>query len=447
MNPAVSESPKESVSNPWDFPVEPDEPETPATVAKREADALRERRRWQEEERRAFEKREAFRLAKEAKAEALRQKAANRELVEEQTVALQLRSAQLDVMLKERSLASVVTTPTPETNAEVMAKLKERIFDFDNPPLPPVPILRLGDQTICTPGNVTNIQAPAKAGKSAIIGAIMAAIFNGRRQGSDTLGFSAENVMEHALVHLDTEQSRFDHDALVRRALGRVRLDRPPGWFDSRSVADLSIHERLAALDLLIEKAVTDHGGIFAVIVDGVADLCHDPNDSTEAFALVGHLHTLAIQHECAIITVLHENPGSESGKTRGHLGSQLERKAETNLRLAKASDGITTVFTERARHAHIPRNAGSCFAWSDAAGMHISCGNAKELKEQASQDKAGEEAARAFWGHDRLSFTELKGAIMESLALGDRSAKLRIQKWNSNGIITKNPDGKYTFA
>jgi hypothetical protein len=34
------------------------------------------------------------------------------------------------------------------------------------------------------------------------------------------------------------------------------------------------------------------------------------------------------------IVGVIHFNPGGE--KTRGHLGSQLERKAETNLRLDK---------------------------------------------------------------------------------------------------------------
>ena len=54
-------------------------------------------------------------------------------------------------------------------------------------------VLMLGDKVISTPGNLTNIQAPAKAGKSAVIGAIIAAVFNGNRLGADTLGFSADN--------------------------------------------------------------------------------------------------------------------------------------------------------------------------------------------------------------------------------------------------------------
>ena len=38
--------------------------------------------------------------------------------------------------------------------------------------------------------------------------------------------------------------------------------------------------------------------------------------------------HQLAIEYDCVFMTVLHENPNSDFGKTRGHLGSQLSRKA-----------------------------------------------------------------------------------------------------------------------
>jgi hypothetical protein len=322
--------------------------------------------------------------------------------------------------------------------------LAERIFDADQPPLPPVPVLCLGKHTICTPGNISNVQAPAKAGKSAVIGAIIAAILNGATQGADTLGFTAENGKGHAVIHFDTEQSRYDHHALVARSLRRGNISKPPEWFQSYAVADLSIAERNQALAHLVEKSVEAHKGVFALIVDGVADLCHDPNDSAEAFDLVGRLHAMAIKHDCAIITVLHENPGSESGKTRGHLGSQLERKAETNLRLAKSSDGVTTIFAERARHAHIPREEGSCFTWSDSARMHVSCGQARELKQQAKRDRANDDAARVFLGKDSLSFTELKAAIMEVLCIADRTAKLRIRNWHESGILTKDESGHY---
>ena len=83
-----------------------------------------------------------------------------------------------------------------------------------------------------------------------------------------------------------------------------------------------------------------------SVFIDGVADLCKSPNDDIEAFALVEHLAHLAIAYACPLILVLHENPsGLETGKTRGHLGSQLERKAESNLRIARDGKSGASIF------------------------------------------------------------------------------------------------------
>jgi hypothetical protein len=59
-------------------------------------------------------------------------------------------------------------------------------------PEPPEPILKLGDHVICTPGNITNIQGPPKAAKSAVVGAIIAATLNDLCKPGDTLGFTAE---------------------------------------------------------------------------------------------------------------------------------------------------------------------------------------------------------------------------------------------------------------
>jgi hypothetical protein len=80
----------------------------------------------------------------------------------------------------------------------------------------------------------------------------------------------------------------------------------------------------------------------------------------------------LAIRYQCGMFTVLHENPGSEIGKTRGHLGSQLERKQFAGLRLAKDKDEITTVWTDRSRKASIPKSQGIRFAYDKEAGLHL---------------------------------------------------------------------------
>jgi hypothetical protein len=88
-------------------------------------------------------------------------------------------------------------------------------------------------------------------------------------------------------------------------------------------------------------------------------------NDPDEAFAFIEEWQQLADKYQMVIVCVRHENPGSETGKTRGHLGSQLERKAESNLRLLK-EDIVTVIYREKSRGAHIPKDKGPRFHWSD---------------------------------------------------------------------------------
>jgi hypothetical protein len=66
------------------------------------------------------------------------------------------------------------------------------------------------------------------------------------------------------------------------------------------------------------------------VVIDGIADLQRNTNDLEESDALVTELMALSTLAETHILCVLHTNPGSD--KARGHLGSSLQRKAETVL-------------------------------------------------------------------------------------------------------------------
>ena len=330
--------------------------------------------------------------------------------------------------------------PEPDVFREMLA---DRIFDANNPPSKPVPILLLEKMPIATPGNLIAIQAGIKAGKTAVVSAINAAFIAPTYGQHDTLGFSATNPQEHAVLHFDTEQSRYDHDGTIRRAMSRVGINCVPAWFQSFSLADLTQANRILAIETAATDAMVSFGGIQAIILDGVADIMRDPNDSAEAFSLVEKLHIEAINHDCTIICVIHENPGSD--KTRGHLGSQLARKAETNLRLHKDPvTGITTIWADAARHCHIPKEQGTCFAWSDMMGMHVSKGKAGEIKANAKREEYSEQATKAFGEHVSLTYTQLVSAIMECNEVKERAAQNRVQTYQAEGIIIKNSSEKY---
>ena len=331
--------------------------------------------------------------------------------------------------------------PSPESFRDM---LDARAFDAANPPLQPVPVIKLGGKCIATIGNVMALQAGIKSGKTATVGAVIAAFVIGDGSGEhDTLGFTAANPEGHAVLHFDTEQSRYDHDGVIRRALARVGMTEPPEWFLSFCLTDLSQKDRMRAIETTIADAVATFGGVRAVLLDGVADFMRDPNDAEEAFALVDKLHALAITHGCTIPCVIHENPGSD--KTRGHLGSQLARKAETNLRLHKdPATGITTIWADYARHCHIPKDAGTCFAWCDTLGRHVSKGTAGAIKASIKTEKFREEAEKAFGDEDALGYSALVAAIMGAVEITVKTAEKRVVTYQAEGIVRKDASGSY---
>lgn len=324
--------------------------------------------------------------------------------------------------LKTKGLSFTTTAdwraalPATTTNANLLIQLHARRFDFAAAPAEPIPRFLINGRSVCTAGNLTNIIAQAKAGKTAVVAAAIAAAICAEYGDTerDTLGITATAPSSKRLIHFDTEQSIFDHDQLMRRAMRRAGVAKPPTWLDSYGCAGFSAAELRQSLTCTMTDAQTA-GGVFAVIIDGTADLVNDVNDAEECNAFVAELHALAIKHDCPIVNVVHENPGGNDGKMRGHLGSQLERKAESNLRLKK-SEEITVIFSEKMRRAPILEKDGPRFRWSNEAGMHVSCESIGKTKDDAKLEALRDEAESAFHQakKDTLSWREMKDLVGE---------------------------------
>jgi hypothetical protein len=324
--------------------------------------------------------------------------------------------------------------------------ISTRAFDVHNPPASPPPMVRLGTHGIFTAGNLSAIIADRKAGKSSCIAALMAAIVAPLHSQGDFLGFTAENPAGKAVVHFDTEQSPADHHALIMRALRRAGLAEPPQWFSSYQLTGLSIADRTRFVESVCKRESDQHGGLQAVIIDGIADLCRDPNDQAESFDLVEKWHNFSVNQSCVVLAALHLNPGTE--KSRGHLGSQLERKAETPLLIKKNAAGMSTMFATHARGAHFPENEGFFFQWCDTAQMHVAItkDERNQARDEIKRNKAADEANRIMAGLPPMSYTELFQLIEIKSDVGTTTAKNRVKDWLKSGIITKHENGNYSL-
>jgi len=137
-------------------------------------------------------------------------------------------------------------------------------------------------------------------------------------------------------------------------------------------------------------------GGADAALVTGWTKVAALAGEGEEAF--VAALGALAQEFNCAIFCVLHENPGTDIGKTRGHLGSELNRKAFANLRIDKdAETSVSTIYGLDMRKRDIPKEQGFCFGWDDSAGMHAFQGRSAGLK-AAQRETESIAKARAEW-------------------------------------------------
>ena len=68
---------------------------------------------------------------------------------------------------------------------------------------------------------------------------------------------------------------------------------------------------------------------------DGIRDLIHDINSPSESLDIINELMRWSSYYELHIHTVLHLNKGDDN--TRGHIGSELNNKAETILQISKS--------------------------------------------------------------------------------------------------------------
>jgi hypothetical protein len=260
----------------------------------------------------------------------------------------------------------------------------------------------------------------------------------------DTLGFSSSNPNSKALLHFDTEQSPDDHHFAVRRILKRANLQAPPDWFESYCLTGLGHAKAWECVQRATEAAALKFGGVHSILIDGVADITADVNDAEGCNDFIASLHDLAIKHDCPIAGIIHTNPGTE--KTRGHLGSQLERKAETNLRLEKEGE-TTVIWSDKQRRAPIPKHLGPCFQWSESAGMHVSTQTHANTRDAIRSEELRPQVADLFEERPAMRYADLKSTVMTVTRKTERTAERFIKELLRLRLVVKDVANLYTKA
>jgi len=357
-------------------------------------------------------------------------------------------------------------------SAPLSERLAESRVRHDKPPVEAKAMLSIARKPVSTQGNLTAIIAQAKAGKTTLVGGALTAILVAdgyAKPGADTLGWQAVPTKGRVVIYFDTELSPHDHWTALDRVVRRAGCTTMPEWLQNHCVTGWQATEIRAGLRTAIESTLRKGKEIYAIILDGVADLCADVNDAEESNSLVSELHSLAIQASTPVICVMHRNEGDKADSAaRGHLGKQLARKAETNLRLEQKED-ISFVFADRNRGAPIKQDEGPAFKWDANCFMHKSISadeKAQFHRDHADDDKKPSrskreprepsDASREKWNDSEVlalfPFGE-KAALplpqimkMAESRLGMKSGVFATFRFNllTDGKIRMSPDGLY---
>lgn len=331
--------------------------------------------------------------------------------------------------------------------SETMSALKSCEVDFNNPPPIAQMIVSVNDVPLGTQGNLLCVTGGEGTGKSNYVASLIAGAIRQTATKIDTLGVEvSENLHEKAVLFYDTEQSEVQLYKNINNLLRRSKRLTKPDYFRAYCLTGMSRKERLQAIMQSLDKYHYQYNGIQLVVIDGIADLIKGANDEAESIAVVEELYRLAGIYNTCIITVLHFIPNGL--KLRGHLGSELQRKAAAILSIEKDDDpSISVVKALKVRDGSPLDVPLMQFTWDKDAGMHVYLGEKpKEAKEKRKEDELVAIAREIFARQRFLTYVELCEQLQTALDVKERTAKNYIKFMREKEIILKDPSNPNYF-
>lgn len=330
--------------------------------------------------------------------------------------------------------------------SDTLSILKSCEVNLKNPPIQSKMIVSINDVPLGTQGNLLCITGGEGTGKSNYAAALIAGAIR-TCDKVDTLGVEvAENTKERAILLYDTEQSEVQLYKNATNIIRRAKLKDMPVCLKAYSLTGMSRKQRLQSIVESMDKFYFQYKGIHMVIIDGIADLIRGPNDEQESISLVEELYRLAGIYNTCIVCVLHFIPNGM--KLRGHLGSELQRKAAAILSIEQDSDPALSVVKALKVRDGSPLDVPLIqFGWDKELGMHAYCGEKpKEEKEKRKENELIEVARTIFSRQKFTTYVDLCEQIQEQLDVKERTAKSYIKFMREKGIIMKDPSNSSYF-
>lgn len=322
---------------------------------------------------------------------------------------------------------------------------KGEIKATDKITIPPK-ILFVGDCTIATFGNFSASTGKAKSKKTFNISAMVAAAVT----NTTVLNYRADLPEgKRKILYFDTEQSKFHCHNVMERIykLSGLSLQKDDCRLLFWGLREYTPKLRIALIDYALRK----HDEVGLVIIDGLRDLMYDINNGKEATDVMTVLMAWTSVYELHIHTVLHLNKNDNN--SRGHIGTELENKAETVLVISKNTQNNSI---SEVRPMHMRDKEFSTFAFHIDdnklpvldSGFSVTVVKRKEKALVGLEKEIHQEILGKVFEEQTLSkYNELVDAVAKAYEeagykRGMNGVKNLIKLLTSKGIIVKEDNG-----
>ena len=313
------------------------------------------------------------------------------------------------------------------------------------------PTILINGANFAVKGDLSMVSGVPKVGKTTICAFMIAtALMKHIPEDFDSLGIRSIFCEGKDIVYVDTEQPRVYTNMLRKSILKLLGIDKMPS---NLHIINLRNYKSKEKQDLVF-KGMDYKPNAHLWIIDGVADLIQDPNNTDQSNTVMESFMQRA--EKTTVVLHLHENPGG--GKMRGNLGSEAERKCGGAISIKK-KNGIHSIEPKVIR--------GSAdfdpiyFRYSTIQKRMVSC-DAEEV--EAIRSKVDPEIirkdlrsqlAQAITNNGEVSLKNLQAVQLikhhsqniEGKSIQDRAAQSRIKDMLSLGLLAKDDNGVYNLA
>ena len=345
---------------------------------------------------------------------------------------------------------NLITSTLEKFYSHTLMLLRSCEMDYNNPPQNSKTVVSVNNVPLGTYDNLLCVTGGEGTGKSNFVSAIIAGtlIETVEQQKIDTLGLDiTPNYKHKSILHYDTEQSEFQLYKNLTKTLKRSGIGYMPETYHTFYLASLSRKERLQIIRDSMDLYYHRHGGIHLVVIDGIADLIRSANDEAESIAIVDELYRLAGIYNTCIICVLHFVPNGI--KLRGHIGSELQRKAAAIISIEKDDNPANSVVKAIKVRDGSPLDVPLLlFTWDKGKDMHVYAGEKPmEDKEKRKRNDLINVAKDIFRFRNTISYNELANLLMEMLEVKERTSKNYIQYMKAHDIIGQDGYNNYVIG